>query len=494
MIFFYIDKLVEYGIEKGLIEEEDRIYARNLILLEMRESNYEKSNIEESRELEEILTYLDDEAVKRGIIKDTVTERDMFDTKLMNCLMPRPSQVISIFKNKMEISPEDATGYFYNLSQNSNYIRTYRVARDKKWVVSSEYGNIDITINLSKPEKTPEEIRRAAAMKTTDYPQCLLCRENEGYGGNLNHPARNNHRIIPVRIGGEDWGFQYSPYVYYNEHCIVFCSEHIPMQIDKGTFIKLFDFVKLFPHYFVGSNADLPIVGGSILSHNHFQGGSYEFAMARAGYEIKTTIRGFEDVECGIIKWPVSVVRIRHSDSLRLVELADVILNRWRSYSDEEHNIFAETDGEKHNTVTPVARKKDRMYELDLALRNNLTTKEHPMGLFHPHEEFHHIKKENIGLIEVMGLAVLPARLKDELLMLADYMVNNKDIRSNDAIAKHYEWARMIMENYEVTAGNVMEILEKETGKVFVNILENAGVYKCTKEGRKAFLRFLDSI
>ncbi len=411
---------------------------------------------------------------------------------MMNCLTPRPAQVQKEFYDLYEESPEKATDYFYKLSQDSDYIRRYRVKKDLKWKVPSEYGEIDITINLSKPEKDPKAIAAAKNAKSSAYPKCQLCVENEGYAGRLNHPARENHRIIPITVNDTRWGFQYSPYVYYNEHCIVFNGEHTPMKIDRSAFVKLFDFVKAFPHYFLGSNADLPIVGGSILSHDHFQGGHYTFAMAEAPIEETFTVAGYEDVEAGIVKWPLSVIRLRNKDEKRVIELATHILEKWRDYTDEAAFIFANTDGEPHNTITPIARKKGDLYELDLTLRNNITTEEHPLGLYHPHAQYHNIKKENIGLIEVMGLAVLPARLKEEMEILADYIVNKKDIRSNEKIEKHAVWAESFLNAYDnVTEENVMDILKAEIGKVFVGVLEDAGVYKCTEEGREAFRRFI---
>ena len=408
-----ISRLVQYGIETGLLPECEKIYATNLLLDLFHEDSYEEPEEKaENIDLESVLKELLDEAVNRGLIEDSIGYRDLFDTKMMNCLVPRPAQVQKEFWDAYEKSPEAATEYFYKLSQDSDYIRRYRVKKDKKWTVESPYGTIDITINLSKPEKDPKAIAAAKNAKNNAYPKCQLCMENEGYAGRLDHPARENHRIIPITINESKWGFQYSPYVYYNEHCIVFNGEHTPMKIDRAAFTKLFDFVKQFPHYFLGSNADLPIVGGSILSHDHFQGGHYTFAMAKAPIEKKVTIPGYEDVEAGIVKWPLSVLRIRHQDEKRLIDLADHVLKAWRGYTDEEAFIYAETDGEPHNTITPIARMKDGMYELDLTLRNNITTEEHPLGVYHPHAQYHHIKKENIGLIEVMGLAVLPARLK----------------------------------------------------------------------------------
>ena len=496
MLYKNIKKLVEYGVQTGLTPECERTYTTNLLLEIFKEDDYEDVSIEgEELDLEQILKKLLDEAVARGLVEDSVVFRDLFDTKLMNCLLPRPAQVQKTFWEEYERSPEAATEFFYRFSQDSDYIRRYRVKKDMKWKVDSPYGEIDITINLSKPEKDPKAIAAAGAAKASSYPKCQLCMENEGYAGRANHPARETHRIIPITINDSRWGFQYSPYVYYNEHCIVFNGQHVPMKIDRAAFVKLFDFVKQFPHYFLGSNADLPIVGGSILSHDHFQGGNYTFAMAKAPIEIPVTIPGYEDVEAGIVKWPLSVLRIRHADEKRLIDLADHVLQAWRGYTDEDAFIYAETDGTPHNTITPIARKKGDMYELDLTLRNNITTEEHPLGVYHPHAQYHNIKKENIGLIEVMGLAVLPSRLKEELEILADYIVEGKDIRSNEKIAKHADWTDSFLPKYDsITKDNVMDILKEETGIVFTHVLEDAGVYKCTEEGRRAFMRFIETL
>ena len=496
MLYKNIKKLVEYGVQTGLTPECERTYTTNLLLEIFKEDDYEDVSIEgEELDLEQILKALLDEAVARGLVEDSVVFRDLFDTKLMNCLLPRPAQVQKTFWEEYERSPEAATEFFYKFSQDSDYIRRYRVKKDMKWKVDSPYGEIDITINLSKPEKDPKAIAAAGAAKASSYPKCQLCMENEGYAGRANHPARETHRIIPITINDSRWGFQYSPYVYYNEHCIVFNGQHVPMKIDRAAFVKLFDFVKQFPHYFLGSNADLPIVGGSILSHDHFQGGNYTFAMAKAPVEIPVTIPGYEDVEAGIVKWPLSVLRIRHADEKRLIDLADHVLQAWRGYTDEDAFIYAETDGTPHNTITPIARKKGDMYELDLTLRNNITTEEHPLGVYHPHAQYHNIKKENIGLIEVMGLAVLPSRLKEELEILADYIVEGKDIRSNEKIAKHADWTDSFLPKYDsITKDNVMDILKEETGIVFTHVLEDAGVYKCTEEGRRAFMRFIETL
>ncbi|MBU9737646.1 UDP-glucose--hexose-1-phosphate uridylyltransferase [Diplocloster agilis] len=493
MLFENIKKLVKYGLETGLIEENDVIYTTNRLLELFEEADYEETQEEYSDvELEPVLQELLDEAHVRGILKeDSVVYRDLFDTKIMGCLAPRPSEFQKKFWALYEEDPRKATDYFYKFSQDTDYIRRYRICKDMRWKVDSEYGSMDITINLSKPEKDPKAIAAAKLAKASGYPKCLLCKENEGYMGRVNHPARQNHRIVPVTIQGGAWGFQYSPYVYYNEHCIVFNGEHIPMKIDRTAFAKLFDFIKLFPHYFIGSNADLPIVGGSILSHDHFQGGNYEFAMARAAIEEQITIPGYEDVEAGILHWPLSVIRIRHKDSGRLVELADYILRKWRAYTDEEAFIYAETNGEPHNTITPIARQKDGVYELDLTLRNNITTEEHPFGVYHPHADLHHIKKENIGLIEVMGLAVLPARLKDEMENLASAILAGKEIRADEELAKHADWVEEFLPRHpELNKENIHSILQQEIGQVFVKVLEDAGVFKCDPAGREAFRRF----
>lgn len=497
MIHIYIKQLVEYGIDNGLLEPCDRIYTTNILLDMLKMDAYEDpgevKKIETPSDLEETLKGILDYALEKNIIEEnSVVLKDLFDTKIMNALMPRPGEVIGTFWEKYEKSPKEATEYYYHLSKASDYIRTYRIERDKKWVVSTEYGDIDITINLSKPEKDPKMIALAGTMKSSSYPKCQLCMENEGYAGRINHPARENHRIIPIEIQGKKWGFQYSPYVYYNEHCIVFNGEHVPMAINRAAFEKMFDFIRQFPHYFVGSNADLPIVGGSILSHDHFQGGNYTFAMAKAPVEQEVVLKGFEDVKAGIVKWPMSVIRLNGEDSGRIIELADRILHAWRGYSDEAAFIFAETDGEPHNTITPIARIREERYELDLVLRNNITTKEHPLGLYHPWEEFHHIKKENIGLIEVMGLAVLPARLKDEMEELKAAILDKKDIKSVESIAKHARWVDSFMGKYGmVDESNVDEILQNEIGEVFKKILECAGVYKRTEAGKEAFEKFI---
>jgi UDPglucose--hexose-1-phosphate uridylyltransferase len=497
MFYNNVKKLVQYGVETGLVPESERIYTTNLLLDLFHEEDYEEpEEKEENIDLEGVLGELLDEAARRGLLEsDSVVYRDLFDVRLMNCLVPRPSQVIKEFWERYALSPEAATDYFYKFSQDTDYIRRYRIKKDMRWTVDSEYGTIDISINLSKPEKDPKAIAAARLAKASGYPKCLLCRENEGYAGRVNHPARQNHRIIPVTMDNSEWGFQYSPYVYYNEHCIVFCGQHIPMKIERKTFEKLFDFVKMFPHYFLGSNADLPIVGGSVLSHDHYQGGHYTFAMEKAPIEKTFVVPGYEDVEAGIVKWPLSVIRLRACDEKRVIDLADHILQAWRGYTDEAAVILAETDGEPHNTITPIARMKGDMYELDLTLRNNLTTEACPLGLYHPHAEYHHIKKENIGLIEVMGLAVLPARLKQEMEKLAASIVAGKDIRLDEELEKHADWVEQFLPSYDtITEDNVMDILKQEIGTVFVKVLEDAGVYKCNKEGRQAFMRFINTL
>ena len=499
MIQRNIRQLVQYGLQTGLITEADKIYTTNRLLELFRLDELEECSEEVSmsvEELEKVLAQMMDYAYAQGIMtENSIVYRDLFDTKIMSMLVPRPSEVISEFETRYEKSPMEATDYFYKLSQDTDYIRRYRIKKDQKWVAATKYGNLDITINLSKPEKDPKAIAAAKTAKQSGYPKCLLCMENEGYAGRVNHPARQNHRVIPVVINGSRWGFQYSPYVYYNEHCIVFNSQHIPMKIEHDTFCKLFDFVKQFPHYFVGSNADLPIVGGSILSHDHFQGGHYEFAMARAQVERTFKVKGFEDVEAGIVNWPMSVIRISAADSGRLVALADVILSAWRGYSDEAAFIFAETDGEPHNTITPIARKRGEKFELDLVLRNNITTEEHPLGVYHPHANLHHIKKENIGLIEVMGLAVLPARLKDEMEKLAEAILSGADLRKDELLEKHADWVEEFLPRYpQINKDTVMDIIHKEIGNVFMQVLEDSGLYKRNEEGQAAFDRFIESL
>lgn len=496
MVFKNIKKLVTYGLDKGLLSKDDEIYTVNKLIDILGLDSFEDCDISgEEISLEAVLKGLCDYAVEKGLIEDGITYRDLFDTRLMSALMPRPSEVRRTFYEKYAQSPELATDYYYKLSRDSDYIREYRIAKYKKWVYSSKWGDLDITINLSRPENDPKSIAAAKNAPQVGYPKCLLCVENEGYAGRVNHPARNNHRVMPIVINGSDWFMQYSPYVYYNEHCIAFNKLHTPMKIERATFAKLLSFVEQFPHYFVGSNADLPIVGGSILSHDHFQGGRYDFAMAMASIETELKFKDFDDVEGGIVKWPMSCIRIKGKDIARLVELADKILLKWRAYTDEKAFVFAETDGEKHNTITPIARYRDGKYELDLVLRNNITTPEHPMGLYHPHSELHNIKKENIGLIEVMGLAVLPPRLDRELTALADCIVKGIDFSNDELLSKHKAWFDGFKNNYDdINAENVDDILRTEVGKAFAKVLEHAGVYKTDAEGREAFMRFIDEV
>ncbi len=491
--------LIAYGLEKGLIEEEDRIWAVNSLLDRLKADGYQEPEADMEKadkpSLPQLLEALTTDAVERGVVEqDSVVYRDLFDTELMGALTPRPSQVRARFEKLREESPRKATDWFYGFSQDTNYIRRDRIAKDVQWKAPTEYGDLDITINLSKPEKDPRAIAAAKNLPASNYPRCLLCKENEGYAGRVNHPARQNHRIVPVTIGGDHWYLQYSPYVYYNEHCIVFNGAHIPMKIDRSCFEKLLDFEEQFPHYFVGSNADLPIVGGSILAHEHFQGGHYTFAMEKAPVEEEFAFEGYEEVRAGIVKWPMSVIRLSSENRKALTELGEKILNSWRGYTDEAAFIYARTDGEDHNTITPIARMRDGRYELDLVLRNNITTKEHPLGVYHPHQELHHIKKENIGLIEVMGLAVLPARLKEELAAVADKLVKDEDLRADERTAAHADWAEEIQSRRAITPENAQEVIREETGLVFAKVLEHAGVYKRNEEGREAFRRFLRQV
>ena len=490
----YIDSLVSYAMNCGLAEPCDHQVLVNRLLELLGMDEYAPSDEIQTEDLEEILQGLLDHACAKGLCDDNITARDLFDTKIMGLITPMPREIIRTFRELYALDPVKATDWYYKLSCDTDYIRRYRIAKDMRWKYASEYGDIDITINLSKPEKDPKAIAAAKLAPQSGYPKCLLCRENEGYAGRMNHPARQNHRVLPITIGGNDWCLQYSPYVYYNEHCIVFNSQHIPMKIDRAAFEKLLDFVTVFPHYFVGSNADLPIVGGSILSHEHFQGGHYTFAMETAPVEMPLTFPGYEDIEAGIVKWPMSVIRLDGDDPKRLADLADRILGCWRSYSDESVGVVAFSDGEPHNTLTPIARRRGSKYELDLVLRCNITTAEHPLGVFHPHADKHHIKKENIGLIEVMGLAVLPSRLKKELSDLAEAIVAGKDIRADEALCKHADWVDTLKQEHTFTPDNALEIILQETGKVFAAVLEDAGVYKRTPEGLEAFLRFVQSV
>ena len=494
MINKLINELMAYGVREHLVCEDDRVFVTNRLLELFGLMEFTEENVEE-RKLADILLDMCKYAYENGIIEDdTITTMDLFDTKIMGLLTPAPSVVRKNFREIFNTSSKLATDYYYKFSKRTNYIRTDRIAKDEKWVTETEYGPIDITINLSKPEKDPRDIAKAGQAKKSGYPSCLLCMENEGYAGHYSHPARQNHRIIPISLDGEDYFLQYSPYVYYNEHCIIFNKQHTPMKIDKAVFKKILEFVKLFPHYTAGSNADLPIVGGSILSHDHFQGGGYVFAMAKAPYDRMFTLPGYEELNVGIVKWPMSVIRLQGKDIDRITEAADYILSAWRGYTDEEAFIFSETDGAPHNTITPIARMHEDLYELDLVLRNNITTDECPWGVYHPSADLHHIKKENIGLIEVMGLAVLPARLKKEMAELEEYILNKKDIRSNEILEKHAEWVDKWIDHYEITEENIHAIVQDEISKVFVKVLECAGVYKRTEEGQRAFDRFTASL
>ena len=490
----YIDSLVSYAMNHGLAEPVDHQVLTNRLLDLLGKDDYEPSQELQSEDLEEILAGILDYAVEKGLCEDNITARDIFDTRIMGALTPMPREVIRTFREKYAASPVEATDWYYTFSCDTDYIRRYRIKKDMRWKYESAYGPMDITINLSKPEKDPKAIAAAKNAPQTAYPKCQLCRENEGYAGRMNHPARANHRIVPIEICGEPWCLQYSPYVYYNEHCIVFNSQHVPMKIDKSAFQKLLDFVRVFPHYFVGSNADLPIVGGSILSHEHFQGGHYCFAMEQAAIRETVRFAGFEDIQAGIVNWPMSVIRLDGEDPARLADLADKILTAWRGYSDAQVGVLAFTDGEPHNTITPIARRRGDLYELDLVLRCNITTEEHPLGVFHPHADKHHIKKENIGLIEVMGLAVLPSRLKQELADLAQAIVAGDDIAADPVLGKHAQWVQELKQQYTFNQDNALEILLQETGKVFAAVLEDAGVYKNDTQGQAAFARFIETV
>ena len=488
----YIDSLVSYAMNRGLAEPDDHVVLTNRILDLLRKDDYEPSDEPQTEDLEEILKGLLDYAVEKGLCDDGITARDIFDTRIMGALTPMPREVIGIFRYLYLENPVAATDWYYKFSCDTDYIRRYRIAKDMRWKYASDYGEMDITINLSKPEKDPKAIAAAKNAPQTAYPKCQLCVENEGYAGRMNHPARANHRIIPIEVCGEKWCLQYSPYVYYNEHCIVFNSRHVPMKIDKSAFRKLLSFVEAFPHYFVGSNADLPIVGGSILSHEHFQGGHYTFAMETAPVEKEIFFRGFEDVNAGIVKWPMSVIRLRGADPERIADLADKILLAWRGYSDESVGVVAFSEGEPHNTITPIARRRGQDFELDLVLRCNITSPEHPLGVFHPHADKHNIKKENIGLIEVMGLAVLPSRLKKELTDLAEALVSGAELTGE--LEKHAAWVEGLKQRHTFTADNALDILLQETGRVFAAVLEDAGVYKNDAQGKEAFQKFVDYV
>ncbi len=486
-----LSSLVQYGIDRELIAVSDRVFILNQLLDALALQSYTPFEPEDLP-LEEILKGLLDDAVNRGICAGDITSRDLLDTRLMGILTPRPHEVRSRFAALYAQSPRTATDWYYRFSQDTDYIRRYRMVKDVRWEAETAYGNLVITINLSKPEKDPRAIAAARNAPQSDYPKCLLCAENEGYAGRMNQPPRQNHRIIPVTVAGSEWFMQYSPYVYYNEHCIVFNARHTPMVIDRETFGKLLSFVTDFPHYFVGSNADLPIVGGSILSHDHFQGGHFVFPMEKAPVEVKCSFAGFDEIQAGIVKWPLSVIRLTGPNRDRLIYLADKILGCWRGYTDEAAFIFAETEGVPHNTITPIARRRGTDYELDLVLRNNITTEEHPLGVYHPHAELHHIKKENIGLIEVMGLAVLPARLKKELNELAEALISGAPLTGD--LEKHAPWAEELKKQYTFTPENTVSILRTEVGKIFARVLEHAGVFKRDPDGKAAFERFIETV
>lgn len=497
MIYDAIDRLIAFGLKKGLLEKEDISYTRNKFLYTLGLTSYEgNGEIGECKEeLSDILGDILKFAMEKGLVSDSITEQDLFDTKLMDCMLGRPSEIVGKFERLLEKSPKEATDWYYDFSKATNYIREDRIVKDVKWQADSPYGKLDITINLSKPEKDPKAIAAAKKLVQTGYPKCLLCRENEGFAGDMNKPARENHRIIPLTLGGENYFLQYSPYVYYNEHCIILNEGHVPMKIDKAVFLKLLEFTEKFPHYMAGSNADLPIVGGSILTHDHFQGGNYEFPMARAELREKVEFKGYEDIKAGVVNWPMSVIRLTGKDYKKIAELADIILGLWRGYSDGTVDVLAESDGEPHNTITPIARRRGSDFELDLVLRNNRTTEEFPLGIFHPHDKLHHIKKENIGLIEVMGLAVLPGRLKGEMDSLRAALLEGKDIRKDEVLAKHADWVDEFMTKYDsFNKDNAEEIIRQEIGLVFSEVLTDAGVYKDDENGRKGILRFVEKV
>ena len=497
MIYKAIDRLIGYGLKKGLLEKEDIDYTRNKLLYTLCLLSYEgNGEIGECKEeLCDILSDIIGVARDKGLVSDSITEQDLFDTKIMDCLLGRPSEIVCKFDELLKKSPKEATDWYYDFSKATNYIREDRIVKDVKWQADSPYGKLDITINLSKPEKDPKAIAAAKKLVQTGYPKCLLCRENEGFAGDMNKPARENHRLIPLTLSGENYFLQYSPYVYYNEHCIILNESHVPMKIDKAVFLKLLEFTEKFPHYMAGSNADLPIVGGSILTHDHFQGGNYEFPMARAGLREEFKFNGYEDIKAGVVNWPMSVIRLTGKDYRRIAELADKILGIWRGYSDEAVDVFAESNGEPHNTITPIARRRGTDFEIDLVLRNNRTTEEFPLGIFHPHDKLHHIKKENIGLIEVMGLAVLPGRLKGEMDSLRTALLEGRDIRQDEVLSKHADWVDEFMTRHrEFNKDNAEEIMRQEIGLVFSKVLIDAGVYKDDENGRKGMLRFIDKV
>lgn len=494
MICEAVQGLINYGIEKHLITSVDELVVRNEIMDILRLTDWKDVKLETCEQtIDEILETLVDYACKQGIIADTSNSRDLLDTKLMGCLTPMPREVVAEFEKHYHMGPEEATNWYYEYSQNLNYVRTGRIAKDLKWKFPCEYGVLDITINCSKPEKDPRDIAAAKKQKSSAYPKCQLCPENAGFVGTAKHPARQNLRPIPLMVAGEEWEIQYSPYGYYNEHCIVFNTKHVPMKIDADVFVKLFDVLDFLPHYFVGSNADLPIVGGSILTHEHFQGGRYTFAMETAEVETTFDIPQYPKVKAGIVKWPMSVIRLNSEDRDELAKCCDLVLERWKAYSDSSVLVFAETDNIRHNTITPIARKKGKVYECDLVLRNNFTTKDRPLGVFHPNPTLHHIKKENIGLIEVMGLAVLPSRLARDMGMLQRALISGQSIIAIPELSQHAKWIEEIRERHtDINEINAKEIIEQEIGKVFLEVLNDAGVFKRNTEGKAAFLRFIE--
>jgi len=497
MIYKAIDRLIGYGLKKGLLEKEDIDYTRNKLLYTLCLPSYEGNGevVECKEELVCILSDIIQYALDTGLVSDSITEQDLFDTKVMDCILGRPSEIVRKFDELFKESPKEATDWYYDFSKATNYIREDRIVKDVKWQADSPYGKLDITINLSKPEKDPKAIAAAKKLVQTGYPKCLICRENEGFAGDMNKPARENHRLIPLTLSGENYFLQYSPYVYYNEHCIILNEGHVPMKIDRAVFLKLLEFTEKFPHYMAGSNADLPIVGGSILTHDHFQGGNYEFPMARAGLREEVRFKGYEDIKAGVVDWPMSVIRLTGKDYKKIAELADKILGIWRGYSDEAVDVLAESDGEPHNTITPIARRRRDDFEIDLVLRNNRTTVEYPLGIFHPHDKLHHIKKENIGLIEVMGLAVLPGRLKSEMDSLRTALLEGKDIREDEVLGKHADWVDEFMAKHkDFNKDNAKEIIRQEIGLVFSEVLTDAGVYKDDEKGRKGILRFIERV
>ena len=496
MIYEAIERLIDYAVKRNIITLPDAVFVRNRLLDLLGLTSYESCRADSGdMEIDEILSPLIDYAVEKGIIADTGASRDLFDTRVMGLLMPMPREVMERFDERYDISPDFATQWYYRFSQDVNYVRAGRIKKDLVWQYESEYGTLDITVNLSKPEKDPRDIAAARNAKAGGYPKCQLCIENSGYAGHISYSARQNLIPLPLTVAGQDWWLQYSPYGYYNEHCIFFNNEHKPMKIDSEVFDKLLDIIDYLPHYFVGSNADLPIVGGSILSHEHFQGGGYSFAMDRAELEMEFVKEGFEEVKCGIVKWPMSVIRLSSRNRVKLVALASRVLTAWRSYSDPTVTIYAETDGTPHNTITPIARKSGEEYIIDLVLRNNLTTEERPMGLYHPAPELHHIKKENIGLIEVMGLAVLPSRLAEEIKLMEDALVNGKSLADDPRLDPHANWCTELVSRHpELSGENVRAIIESEIGAVFLQVLTDAGVFKRDEKGREAFLRFIDFV